>query len=56
MNIEGKKLNIIRQLALETNSIIYLKLSDEWERLRKGKNDVGLITYDLDDFSYSTFL
>lgn len=34
MNIEGKKLIIIRQLAVETNSTIYLKLSDERETVR----------------------
>jgi len=37
MNIEGKQLIIIRLLAVLTNSIIYLKVSNEEKKREKGK-------------------
>lgn len=40
MNIEGKQLIIIRLLAVLTNSIIYLKVSNEE---KKGKGEKKII-------------
>lgn len=44
MNMEGKQLIIIRLLAVLTNSIIYLKVSNEEKKGKKGKeNNLRLI-------------
>ena len=44
MNMEGKQLIISRLLAVLTNSIIYLKVSNEEKKGKKGKeNNLRLI-------------
>lgn len=40
MNIEGKQLIIIRLLAVLTNSIIYLKVSNEEKKKGKGEKKI----------------
>lgn len=50
MNIEGKQLIIIRLLAVLTNSIIYLKVSNEEKKRKRGKeNNLRLINDDEDN-------